>query len=388
MLVKKERFSVDSFHFETSGVSIPVAIGYESYGTLNKKKDNVLLVCHYFTGTGHAAGKYADSDALPGWWDGLIGPGKPLDTDKYFILCTDCISNINFHNPNVITTGPGTINPKTGKPYAMDFPIFTLKDMVRLQKQLLDHLGIASLKAVIGPSMGGLQAFMWGRQFPDMVEKIVSVVATPMVTPFVLMVPNQLGIDAIRMDPKWQSGNYYGGEPPLGGLLNAFKVLLMITRTDAWADANFGRKFADSTFKEVPDPRTSFQGKYLVEQEVEKTVLGRMQFFDPNAYLYIAKANALYDLAEGDQTMEEALRQIRAKTLMIIDDSDLMFTRRQAEIAKNHLPDAQTFYYDSGNGHLSCLFDQPLFSDVLGEFLLKGKVSTKRKAGKKWTSFQ
>ncbi|HNV68273.1 MAG TPA: homoserine O-acetyltransferase [Candidatus Ozemobacteraceae bacterium] len=369
MIVEKKRFDIPRFPFECNGETIPVAFGYETYGTLNAARDNVVLVCHYFTGQSHAAGKYKPEDAVAGWWDELIGPGKVIDTDQLFVICCDTFCNINANNPAVITTGPATIDPNTGKPYGMRFPITTLKDMVRSQKMLLDHLGITHLRLIIGPSMGGLQAFLWGKLYPDFMEKIVAVVSTPMVRPWTLMVPNQLGIDAIRLDPRWQNGEYYGGQPPHDGLLLAFKILLISTRTDSWADRNFGRNLADPTGQSIPHPRHSMAGKYLVETEIEKIVLGRMQFFDANSYLYIAKANALYDLRDEGETFEQAMQKIKARTLMIIDDSDLLFTRDQAELARAHLPDAQCVYYNSLNGHLSCLFDIHLFKEELQSFV-------------------
>lgn len=367
MLVEKKKFHIDAFHFENAKRTIPVDFGYETYGKLNPKKDNVILVCHYFTGQSHAAGKYDESDAAPGWWDAIIGSGKTIDTDRFFVICCDTFSNINFHNPKVHTTGPASIDPKTGREYAMDFPIFTLKDVVRSQKILLDSLGITKLKMVIGPSMGGLQAFMWARHFPEMVEKVVSVVATPMMRPWGIMVPNQLGIDAIRIDPKWKSGNYYGGEPPREGLLNAFKVLLVVTRTDTWADTNFGRKHASTGLS----PFASMDGRFLVEEEIEKTVLGRMQFFDANHYIFIAKANALFDLCENGETLEQTLGRLKMPVLMIIDESDLIFPPDQARLAEKYLPKAKTHYYDSKNGHLSCLFETGYFAKEIAAFLGK-----------------
>lgn len=369
MLVEKKRFDIPRFTFECGGETLPVAFGYETWGTLNAARDNTIMVCHYFTGQSHAAGKYKADDAVAGWWDELIGPGKTIDTDRHFVICCDTFCNINANNPNVITTGPASLNPKSGKQYGMQFPIVTLKDMVRSQKLLLEHLGINHLRLVIGPSMGGLQAFMWGKLYPDFMDRIVSIVSTPMIRPWTLMVPNQLGIDAIRLDPKWKNGEYYDGLPPNEGLLLAFKILLVSTRTDSWANRNFGRQLADPTGKEIPHPRQSFQGRYLVETEIEKIVIGRMQFFDANSYLYIAKSNALFDLREGEETLEQALKQITAPTLMIIDDSDLLFTRDQAEEARKYLPKSDCFYYNSLNGHLSCLFDTHLFREALKSFL-------------------
>lgn len=365
MLVEKKCFSLEKFYFEEADRTIPVKIGYETYGELNEKKDNVILICQYFTGTSHAAGKYKEEDPASGWWDMLVGPGKTIDTDRYFVISTDVLSNINFYNPNVITTGPASINPETGKEYGLDFPIFTLKDVVRLQKELLHSFGIEKLKLVMGPSMGGLQAFMWARHFPEMVENMISIVATPMIRPYGIMVPNQMGIDAIRLDPNWAGGNYYGKTLPGEGLLLAFKILLMATRTDDWAERNFGRKFADP----VSNPFKSFDGKFLVEKGIEDIVLGRMEYFDANSYMYIAKTNILFDLREGEETPEEALSHIKAKTLMIIDESDLMFTKDQAEEAKPFIKDCECFYYNSKNGHLSCLFDTHLFEEKLREFM-------------------
>ncbi len=369
MIVEKREFAVSKFRFKHAGRSIPVKMGYETYGTLNAAGDNAILVCHFFTGTGHAAGKFAESDPLPGWWDALIGPGKTIDTRKYFVICSDSFSNINAHNPRVITTGPATIDPETGKPYAMTFPIFTLDDVVQSQRMLLDQLGVKRLRLVIGPSMGGLQAFLWGKMYGDMVEKIMSVVATPMVRPATLMVPNQLGIEAIMLDPRWNGGEYYGGELPRNGLLLAFKILVTSTRTDHWAAANFGRRLATEGSGAGKDPFKSFAGRFLVEEEIEKTVIQRMQFFDANSYIYIAKANTLFDLCEPGQTLEQALGRLNMPVKMIIDESDLLFTREQAELATPMLPHGQTVYYNSGNGHLSCLYETPLFEAEIASFL-------------------
>lgn len=369
MLVEKKTFALESFQFEHSGRKIPVKIGYETYGRLNEKKDNAILLCHYFTGQSHAAGKYRPEDTAAGWWDKLIGPGKVIDTERWFVICSDTIGNINANNPSVVTTGPSTINPETGRPYGMDFPIFTLKDAIRVQRLLVQSLGISRLNLVLGPSMGGLQSFMWARHYPEMVGAVVSVFATPVIRPMGLMVPNQLGIEAIRLDPKWNNGDYYGKEPPNDGLLLAFKILLTSTRTDHWANVNFGRKLSEVAG--ALDPFKSFAGRFLVEDEIEKIVVGRMQFFDPNAYVYIAKANTLFDLREDSETYQQALAHLKMPVLMIIDESDLLFTMDQANEALQYLPDGQVFNYDSKNGHLSCLFETDYFADRLKSFVDK-----------------
>ncbi|MBF0545440.1 MAG: homoserine O-acetyltransferase [Candidatus Riflebacteria bacterium] len=364
-MVEKKGFKIEEFYFEEAGTTIPLQLGYETYGTLSPNKDNVIMLCHYFTGQSHAAGRYDPSDASPGWWDAIIGPGKSIDTNKFFVICADSICNINFFNPKVYTTGPGSKNPKTGVEYAMEFPIFTLKDVVRAHKMILDSLGIKNLKAVIGPSMGGLESFIWGKYYPEMVEKVISVFATPTMRPWTLMVPNQLAIDSITLDPDWNGGNYYGKKLPLTGLLLAFKVLLMATRTDEWAENNFGRRLVE----DGPSPYKSFNGKFLVQHEVEKIVLGRMQFFDPNGFLYIAKANTLFDLREGKETFKDAMQKITCPTLMVIDESDLLFTKGQAEEALKYLPNARMHCYNSHNGHLSCIFETDYFAKEIKGFL-------------------
>lgn len=365
MLADKTSFFAGNYTFMHSKKTIPVTFGYETYGKLNAAKDNAILVCHYFTGTSHAAGKYNESDFIPGWWDSLIGPGKSIDTNKFFVICSDCISNINFYSPEVITTGPGSINPETGQAYGMKFPIFTLDDVVKLQKQLIDSLGIKKLRRVVGPSMGGLQSFLWAKYFPEMVEQIVSVVSTPMMRPSCMMVPNLLGIEAIMLDEKWEKGDYYLKEAPVKGLLLAFKILLTATRSDHWANANFGRQFLDPTFTTSENPFISFNGRFSIEGGIEQSVLMRMRFFDPNAYIYIAKANSLFDLCEPGETLSQALAKIKLPVKMIIDESDLMFTPEQAEEGKALLPDCEVSYYNSQNGHLSCLYETGLFAETL-----------------------
>ncbi len=369
MLTIKRSFAAGNYKFGNSGREIPITFGYETYGELSVNGDNAILICHFFTGTSHVAGKFAETDAAPGWWDNLIGPGKTIDTDKFFVVCADCISNINFHNPNVITTGPGSINPETQKPYAMDFPLFTLDDVVHLQKKLVTSLGIKKLKSVVGPSMGGLQAFLWGKYYPEMVEQIISVVATPMVRPSCMMVPNLLGIEAIMLDPKWNNGSYYDAEPPHQGLLLAFKILLTATRTDHWGYANFGRRFLDPECKTSDNPYKSFKGKFLIEDEIEKTVLARMQFFDPNAYIYIAKSNSLFDLCENGESLATALGRLKMPVKMIIDKSDLMFTEEQAQEAEPLLSDCEVVYYNSKNGHLSCIYETEYLEAPIKKFL-------------------
>ncbi len=172
--IRIQPFALPNFRF-LSGEILDIEIGYETYGELNPARDNAILICHYWTGTSHAAGKYAPSDALPAWWDALIGPGKVIDTDKYFVICPNTLANVQARDPNVISTGPASIDPRTRKPYGSCFPRVTFRDMVRVQRALVEHLGIARLRAIGGPSGGGMQALEWACEYPDFMDKIFGV---------------------------------------------------------------------------------------------------------------------------------------------------------------------------------------------------------------------
>src|SRR3954453_658547 len=175
-LVEKEIFELPSYTTLHGATIRDVRIGWESYGALNGLRDNAVLVTHYFSGTSHAAGRYKPDDPLPGYWDAIIGPGKAIDTDKYFVLSSDTLVNMNVKDPNVVTTGPASIDPRTGKPYGMRFPIVTIRDFVNVQKALLDSLGIRRLHAVMGASMGCLQAMEWASAYPDMMQRVIAVI--------------------------------------------------------------------------------------------------------------------------------------------------------------------------------------------------------------------
>jgi homoserine O-acetyltransferase len=185
---------------ELDGTLPSYTIRYETYGTLNAARDNAILVCHALSGDHHCAGLHSPSDPKPGWWDNLIGPGKPVDTNKYFVICSNCLGGC------VGSTGPSTTNPDTGKPYNMDFPLLTVRDMVRAQKRLLDHLGVAKLYAIVGGSMGGMQALQWMIDYPDYVERVAALATTGRHSAQAIAF-NEVGRCAIMQDPGWNGGN-------------------------------------------------------------------------------------------------------------------------------------------------------------------------------------
>src|SRR6516164_3701141 len=179
VILEKKTFELPSYTTVAGEIIKSVKIGWEAAGTLNADKSNAILVTHYFSGTSHAFGKYAPDDKIAGYWDAIIGPGKAIDTNKYYVLSSDTLVNLNAKQSHVVTTGPASTNPDTGRPYAMSFPVVSIKDFVNVQKALIESLGIRKLKAVIGASMGALQAYEWAASYPDMLERVIPVIGTP-----------------------------------------------------------------------------------------------------------------------------------------------------------------------------------------------------------------
>lgn len=325
-LVVKKVFELKEYMTLGGQKISPVRIGYETYGTLNATKDNVILICHHFSGTSHAAGKYIADEKFPGYWDAIIGSGKPFDTDKYFIISTDTLCNLNTKDPTVTTTGPATVNPATGKPFGMSFPMITVRDMVRVQYELLKSLSIKKLKCVSGASMGGLQSLEWAVTYPDVIEKAIPVIAGPKNDAWTLALLN-LWASPIVLDPKWNNGDYYGKAEPIDGLVLSLKLITLNARSPWWADTAFDRKSADP----ARDPYAAMGNKFLVEDALDKVGLARAKVGDANSLLYLAKANTLYDIGYGYGSYEEALKRIKAKVLMIPCNTDILIYPHNAK---------------------------------------------------------
>jgi homoserine O-acetyltransferase len=223
--VEKKSFQLQTYKTVGGKTINNVKIGWESYGTLSADKSNAILITHYFSGTKHAAGKYdvGNENERPGYWDAIIGPGKPLDTCKYFILSSDTLVNLNVHDGNVITTGPAMTDPSTGKPYGLNFPVVTIRDFVNVQKALVESLGISKLHAVMGASMGALQAYEWASSYPKMVGKIIPVIGAGEVDAWQIALVSMWELPILN-DPNWNHGDYYGDDkakPNVGSRLRS-----------------------------------------------------------------------------------------------------------------------------------------------------------------------
>lgn len=317
-IVEKQVFEMGAYT-TVGGATIPeVRVGWEAYGTLNEARDNVILVTHFFSGTSQAAGRYQEGGPR-GYWDYLIGSGKALDTDRFYVISSDTLVNLNVHDPNVVTTGPASTDPATGEPYGTSFPVVTIRDFVEVQRALLESLGIERLHAVMGASMGALQALEWASAYPERVERVIPVIGAGEIDAFTIG-----WLDAwaapIRLDPKWNGGDYYDAEPPLDGLAAALELVTLHANHWRWADAAFGRAWAD----DAVDPASSLDARFRIQAVLDDVAQSRAKIGDANHFLYLVKANQLFR-AGGAATLAEGLARIEAPALLLYSPDDLVF---------------------------------------------------------------
>jgi len=298
----------------------PITLAYETYGKLNIEKSNAILIHHALTGDAHAAG-FHPGDKDPGWWDNMIGPGKAFDTEHYFIICSNVLGGCKG------STGPASINPVTGRPYGLQFPVITIKDMVNAQRHLIDYLGIDKLLAVVGGSMGGMQALQWVVSYPDRVQSAIPVATTANHSPQQIAF-NEVGRQAIMADPNWNEGDYYGKDLPAKGLSVARMVGHITYMSDVSMSEKFGRKF-----KNTKQP-FKFSPEFEVEGYLQYRGDNFIKRFDPNSYLYITKAIDYFDLSNGTG-LREVFKGISAPFLIIAFKSDWLYPAYQSqEIAR------------------------------------------------------
>lgn len=339
----------------------PVRLAYETYGTLSPEKDNAILILHALSGDHHAAGYYTPNDKKPGWWDNFIGPGKAFDTNRYFIICSNCIGGCRG------STGPSSINPDTKKPYGLDFPFITIRDMVNAQKGLIDHLDIKRLLCVAGGSMGGMQALQWTVSYPESVVSALPI-ATTAIHSAQNIALNEAGRQAIIADPNWNNGDYYDSEPPSRGLAVARMIGHISYLSDHAMHEKFGRRLQDR--KKVSfNLLTDFQ----VESYLQYQGAAFTQRFDANSYLYISKALDYFDLSEGHDSLTQALKHVKAKFLVIAFSSDWLYAPYQSrEIVKALKQNGKTVSFcelQSDYGHDSFLLENEQQTRIIRDFL-------------------
>jgi homoserine O-acetyltransferase len=304
-----------------SGATLgPVTIAYETYGELNQKKDNANKICHALSGDAHVAGYHDHEDAKPGWWEHMVGPGKGIDTDRYFVICSNILGSC------LGSTGPCTYHPKTIEPYALDFPVVTIGDMVIVQKALVDYLGVSVLHAVVGGSIGGMQALEWCVRFPDMVKSAIPL-ATTIRHSALAIAFNEVARQAIMADPNWNNGKYYDGPKPDMGLAVARMIGHITYLSDDSMRHKFGRRLQDKN-----DFSFNFDADFQVESYLRYQGKKFVERFDANSFLYITKAADYFDLGReyGGGSDVDAFSRATAKFLVISFTSDWLYPTYQS----------------------------------------------------------
>ncbi|MDP8953523.1 MAG: homoserine O-acetyltransferase [Actinomycetota bacterium] len=360
------RLAVDRpFVLEGGGQLGDIAIAYETWGELAADGDNAILVCHALTGDTHAAGTMGPGHAAPGWWDGLIGPGRAIDTDRWFVVCANVLGGCQG------STGPASADPRRGgeRRYGSAFPVVSIRDIVRTQTAVARDLGVLRWLSVIGGSMGGMQVLEWGVMFPERVRSLVPI-ATAAAASAQQIAFGSAGRKAIRLDPRWRGGDYYEAAPgdgPTEGLSIARSIAQITYRSDDVFTDRFGR--------EVVEPLDGFSlwQRFEVERYLEYHGAKLARRFDANSYLCLTKAMDLHDLARGRGGIDEALARIAVPTLVVGISSDSLYPTYQQRLVRDVLHDKGTpsdyFEIDSHHGHDAFLIDLDQLGPPLARFL-------------------
>ena len=359
-IVETKYFTFDEPLKLESGKKLgPVTLAYETYGSLNAVKSNAVLILHAFSGDAHAAG-YHKGDDKPGWWDSMIGPGKAFDTDKYFVICSNCIGGCQG------STGPSSVNPDTGKPFGLDFPIITIGDMVNAQKRLIDHLGIKKLLSVAGGSMGGMQALQWTASYPQYLASAIPIATTTKHSPQQIAF-DEVGRQAVMADPVWGEGDYYGKGQPERGLAVARMIGHITYMSDQSMEEKFSRRLKEKDFS------FSFSTDFQVEGYLRYKGDNFVKRFDANSYLYISKAMDYFDVS-GEKLLPKGVK-VDTKFLVISFQSDWLYPSYQSKDTAQSLRlkgvDVTYVEIKSTYGHDAFLLEVESQSKLIKHFLEK-----------------
>lgn len=341
-----------------------VNIRFETYGQLNESKSNAILILHALTGDAHVAGYHSMDDKKPGWWDEMVGQGKPFDTDQYFIVCSNIIGGCQG------STGPVSINPETNKPYALSFPVITIADMVQAQYRLMQHLKIDKWLAISGGSMGGMQALQWAVDYPEAVGSVIAIATTSKLAPQSIAF-DWVGRQAIMSDPKWKNGDY-GDDVPDQGLAIARMVGHITYLSDKSMEQKFGRRL-----QERDDYSFDFSRNFQVESYLEYQGQRFVERFDANSYLYISRAMDYFDLSsegeDGDGDLSKALNKVKSTFLVVSFSSDWLFppeaSREIVKALRNNNIAVSYCDIKSEYGHDAFLLESATLGKLISGFL-------------------
>src|SRR5688572_29411087 len=357
------RFSEDKPLKLDSGVSLaPFQVAYQTYGTLNAARSNAVLVCHALTGDQHVASKHPVTGKA-GWWETMVGPGKPIDTERYFVIC-----------PNVMagcmgSSGPASTNPATGQPWGLDFPVITIRDIVRAQAMLLDHLGIETLFAVAGGSMGGMQVLEWAATYPERVFAALPIACATRHSAQNIAF-HEVGRQAVMADPEWRGGRYvFEGTNPRRGLAVARMGAHITYLSDAALHRKFGRKFQDRS-----NPTFSFDADFEVESYLRHQGITFVERFDANCYLYLTRAMDYFDLAaDHDGVLAKAFKGTQTRFCVISFTSDWLFPTSESRAIVHALnaAGARVSFAEiaTDKGHDAFLLEEPEMFAIVRGFL-------------------
>ncbi len=367
-----QRFGLDrrvrlpgTLRLESGATLDGVEVGYETYGTLDADGGNAILICHALTGNQHVAG--ADpKTGRPGWWERIVGPGRPIDPARHFIVATNVLGGCSG------SSGPASIDPATAKPFGMTFPVITIRDMVRAQAALLDHLGVATLSAVVGGSMGGMQALDWAVAYPDRVRAVVAI-ATAARHSAQNIAYHEVGRQAIMADPNWRRGAYHAGPPPAAGLAVARMAAHITYLSEEGLTAKFGRALQDRS-----EVSFGFDADFQVESYLRHQGLSFVERFDANSYLYITRATDYFDLAAPhDGRLAAAFAGTKTRFAVISFTSDWLYPTAEARriVRALNAANARVSFVelDSPHGHDAFLLDTPAMNRVVDGFLRAGE---------------
>ncbi|MVZ97985.1 homoserine O-acetyltransferase [Sphingorhabdus sp. IMCC26285] len=372
-----ERFGLDKrvrllgpVRLESGAEFAPVDFAYETYGSLNADKTNAILICHALTGDQYVASTHPVT-GKDGWWTRMVGPGKPIDPARH------CIISINVMGSCMGSSGPASLDPSTGGPYGMAFPVITIGDMVRAQAILLDHLDIPILSAVVGGSMGGMQALSWATLFPERVRCAVVIASTARHSAQNIAF-HEVGRQAIMADPRWNNGAYYGREAPASGLAVARMAAHITYLSEAGLTEKFGRRLQNRPDGSMGAKSFGFDADFQVESYLRYQGLSFVDRFDANSYLYITRAMDYFDLAEPhDGVLAKAFAATKARFCLISFDSDWLYPTsesRRIVHALNAAGAAASFVeLSSPFGHDSFLLDAPEMNRIVDGFLRAGE---------------
>ncbi|MBI4799477.1 MAG: homoserine O-acetyltransferase [Desulfarculus sp.] len=347
----------------TSGACLPggFQIAYECYGRLSPQADNAILVCHGLTANAHAAGRHAAEDPKPGWWDQAIGPGRPLDTERFCVVCSNLLGGCGG------SSGPASPHPQDGRPWALRWPVLTIADMVDAQARLADRLGIERWRAVVGGCMGGFQVLEWLARYPARVDDALAISTSARVSAHTLALWEVVR-EAIRRDPDFQDGDYYGGPAPLAGMGLGTMFGMMIWMSRQVMGMRFGLRLTQGH-----EPRYSLEPEFAIQAFFQQVAQGGARGFDPNSLIYLTKAMDFFDLSRGRPSLAQAFAGGRSRVLLVSYDSDWRYPPEDSEELRQAMAAAglvaEHLVLHSEFGHGAFIYDSDGVGRAMAEFL-------------------